>query len=661
MHPLRKALINDRQLNPFSDDFNKDRLYEVITNFLKNNINLSEVDSKLLDSLKVLILFNSLFVETFQFLKKSIIDSNLSINEIFEISLSIVNREFIIIQRDTKNKIRQQGGLNFEDAFKLKINSLDESIGKIGMSSALETNIDALNVFLTYANYFRQTITPKPNPIDEKQLINGFRNIYYASSFFYVVKSEYEDRIWNNGDIESIKSENKITFRRFSIEDSILQKIGFYRLQSDSFATYCHYQEKLSKKSDFSESYKSLYRIKKKPKRIKQVFIDNGTVNYRLADGIDKNEFDNELVNSSSLITYYSFIDEINFPKQSELSLFDIIILFDVTQHLFDKTLELIYVDNGLSKLSDLNKFPCRIKKIDLRRYLTQRTYYTSKQISGFLDFICNGDKARINLWHYPLIKSGEYLLFSLLSLTQPIIVFLLDVWLEIGGFDLKKRGKLLEAYIKTEVTNSLKSRNFSFEISQNSKFKLENNSKEEEIDLIINLKSILIVAEIKCIKFHLESRDEHNALKRLRQGAIQVKRKTEFIERNKKHFYPQIGDITNKRIMRLVITNFPSFTGISLENVQIVDFLLFNSYIKTGKVSRFSTIPKNGQVVGNELIKRTLLYEDEDEFCDKFDFYMKHHPLIEMQKDNIEIKMNKLSTRGMNYDIYSEIATYKE
>jgi hypothetical protein len=245
--------------------------------------------------------------------------------------------------------------------------------------------------------------------------------------------------------------------------------------------------------------------------------------------------------------------------------------------------------------------------------------------------------------------------------MTQPVIVFLLDIWLDKGGFDLKKRGKYLETFIKKEITDSLTSRNFTFQIPQQPKFYAKNNSKEEEIDLIINLKSILIVAEIKCIKFHLEPRDEHNAIKRLRQGAIQVKRKTEFIKTNKKELYPQIGDITNKKIISLVITNFPSFSGMTLEDIQIVDFLLFNAYVKTGKVSRFSTIPQNGQVVGNEVIKRTLLYKDEDEFCENFDHYMKHHPMIEMQKDNIEIKMNKLSTNQMNFDIYSETAIYKE
>lgn len=76
-------------------------------------------------------------------------------------------------------------------------------------------------------------------------------------------------------------------------------------------------------------------------------------------------------------------------------------------------------------------------------------------------------------------------------------------------------------------------------------------------------MKSICVIAEVKCIKYTLTPRDEYNALNRLREGAIQANRKADFIKNNAKMFFNEIGDISNKPIIKMVITNFPSFSGL--------------------------------------------------------------------------------------------------
>ena len=82
-------------------------------------------------------------------------------------------------------------------------------------------------------------------------------------------------------------------------------------------------------------------------------------------------------------------------------------------------------------------------------------------------------------------------------------------------------------------TTDSLKKKKATFQIIPSNKI-ISNNKKFEEIDLLLILKDVVIVAEIKCIKFPIEPRDKHNSIRRLTEGVKQVKRKVNFLTLNK-------------------------------------------------------------------------------------------------------------------------------
>lgn len=68
-----------------------------------------------------------------------------------------------------------------------------------------------------------------------------------------------------------------------------------------------------------------------------------------------------------------------------------------------------------------------------------------------------------------------------------------------------------------------------------------------------------------------------------------------------------------------------------------------------------------NGKSIKSEIISETRYYQNEDEFCNNFKNNMKNPLAIEEMKESVKIKMNKLSLKKMNYEIYSEVATFEE
>ena len=659
MHELRKKLIRDKKFYPFNDYFEKEVVLNYLQDFIKKG-NSNDTDLKLIDTALVATLIYSSFDDTFNYLKKNIFESNLSVDELTINCLSFVNRQLLILNKVIEDKYHKESEHHYEDLFKTKIHSIDPSIGKLDAQSAIESNIDALHILLNYANYFQNKLPPKNPANEEIQSIEAIKRLNIVSAFFYILKTEYDDCIWNNG-FASFDEDNKILkFRSFNPDNLILKRIGFHRLQRNSFGFYLVAKEHLEKNDQLAILIKQSFRKNKKHKRIKKIQIQNGCITYKLADGIDKQELNWEVKNSSEFLSYYNFIQDVNLPKLNNLSLNDILNLFDTLQHLFRKVDEFKIDNDEVYKLKDFHKFPFKIKRKDVKNYLLSRTTYSLKQINQFLELLSNKSGKRINFWDYPFIIIGDSYYFPLISIMYPITLVLTDRWLEDGGFSIDARGKYLEKHIKRTIKDELSIKNYEFTIPEESIFKISNEIFEE-IDLIVNLKHACIIAEVKCIKFPMEPRDDHNAFNRLQDGAKQIKRKTKFLLQYKSRFEDKIGKIDGKEIVNLVITNYPTFAGYNFEEIPIVDFFLLDAYINSGKIVNKRKTTLGNKTIKDETISEIVFYNNENEFCWNLKDHMTQPPAIEMLKDLFQIQMNKISLSDMNYEIYVESADYKE
>jgi hypothetical protein len=648
---ITKKLQKEKTHNPFHKDYDKESVLRTIeaSSFDEGEIDQERIMAAISSSF-VSILISPLFDETYKELKRLISLSSLSTLQIIRFLIVSVNRNYLLVKQQYQSKLQGVGGIDYLDSYRFKIESLDSEVGDIHASDSIESEIDALNILFNYLRYFEgKTFNSGSSKPQELESVNCILSMTLVGGYYNLVKKCYEDAIWNNGYIYLKKESNSLIIDYHSYEELKLLKVGGIRLKHNSTGTYFNL---LSLNRD--DSFTSPFAMYKKKKRIKKAFITNGIVNYKLAKGSDKKEIDHEIKLLSELYTYYPFIGNQNFPKFKDLNLEKVLAMFSSLQSLFRKIAEINIPNDGIKNIREFDKFPHRIKVSTLKEYLSKKLHFSNAQIIDFLSLLeVKFDKSsRINFWDNPLVRYKDEYLFTLIGINDPLISHLIDHWLNEGGFILDKRGELLEKYLKNQLKRIVKQKGYFITIPDTSMFKITGRGKEE-IDLILNFKNIVVIAEVKCIKYPFEIRDYHNSYKRLTKASNQVARKTNFVRDNLDFFSEEVDGIEDKEIISLVITNFPNFSGFKINNIPIVDVYLLEAYILSGKMFKSKiSFKKRGMIVKDDY-DEVVFYENEDSFCKNIAKCMETPPTIEEIKSKIEIQQN-LKARGvLNYNLY--------
>jgi hypothetical protein len=396
-------------------------------------------------------------------------------------------------------------------------------------------------------------------------------------------------------------------------------------------------------------------KARKKPKQLGSIKIEHRYIIPEIIDGVSEGQDLIELKNYVELDTFYTFLDNPALKKLNGLYLLDLIKLFSMVQDVFKKAAHTEFND-GIEHLSDINGFPIKITKAVLLDYLQQRTVYPLAQLETFIDLITGKYGDRLNLWDRPLVQYEDDLYVTYLPILNPILLNLIDYWLDQGGFSLDERGNLLEKYLTGVIGSAISDKGYQGQIPTSAK--IYNKLKQfEEIDFLLNLKDIVVIAEVKCIKYPFEARDHHNALNRLKEAAGQVKRKMAFLKLYESEVTSQTGDMTGKTIVPIIITNYPIYTTFEIEGVIITDFYLLEGYFGEGAY----TDAKMSADGSSEVVQRHEYYTTEKEMNQNLSSYLQNPPAVTVLKKMFEIRPFKVTMDDMDYDIYVTSAQLKE
>jgi len=648
---ILKRLQKDRKFNPFNKDYDFEAVSECVREVEINEETTQELLGAI-SSCLCTIYINPLYDEIYTRFYHEITSSNLSVYELISFLVANVNRNYLLIQKKISINTRDKREVHFLDPYRFTVESYDDSIGDIDAKAAIESDLDNLILILSYLRYFEgQTFNKKGVDKPEIESVDHVLRLSMYGSFYNVIKSSYEDAIWNNGYLYYKEdSERKIVIDYHSHREQKLLKVGQIRLTRNMFGTFLNYID-----INDNQGFESPFQEFKLKKRIKTVLVNDGYIEYRLGKGIDKKEADNEVNLLSELETYYPFIGNQDFPNFQDLNLRKVLIMFSSLQYLFKQVLHRIKIENDeVKSLKDFYKFPFKVKVHELKRYLKSKLSFSNKQINDFFSLM-EGKfemQSRVDIWNKPFVRYKDEYLVPLLGINDSLSIHLLDRWLNDGGFSLEKRGHLLESYLKTQVSFQINQKGFECYIPDQSMFKIPSKGKEE-IDLIINLKNCLVVAEVKCIKYPLEVRDFHNAYKRLLKASKQVKRKTTFIKNNIAFFEEKLKGIKDKEIVRLIVTNFPNYTGFLIDEIPVVDLYFLESYIISGKLSKRKIQFQKAKASVQDEYEKIEYYRNEDEFSQNFEKTMKNPPPVLEIESAIEIQENKKSLKGSTIDLY--------
>jgi len=494
------------------------------------------------------------------------------------------------------------------------------------------------------------------NPLDN-DLLEYFNHIIAYGNIFSVLKFAYDSAIWDDYYIDIIESKSEIKIKNINQEAAIIKRVGEERLEMNIVSGRIAVKSNYSEDGNFKKIISKTMMSKRKPKRIKNVEIVNNIPAVRLADGFDQESIANEMMIFAELTTYYNFIKNEILPNFSGITLHDLITIFSEIQTLLNKIFILEKVETK-DFFNTLNLYKITIPKTYLIDYLYNKLNFSKQQIKEVINLMIY-EKGTVNIWEQPLIAQGANLLPIVLPTISPNSLRLVDYWLEKGGFDIDARGKLFENHIKKEMKQEILNKGFSVNIPKNNIF-LSRKKEKEEIDLIIELKTIIIIAEIKCIKFPFEPRDFHNMLKRLKTAASQIKRKTKFVSENIADFTHDIIDIS-KKIFPLIITNYPLYSGTILDEVPVVDYFLLEHYIIYGHLNKSLVAFDGKKMIKNDNPDSIIYYKTEEQFSDfLLKFLLDPIPVKEI-KPKVKILEKQLSPPGFSPKIIMEYTELKD
>ncbi|MBL7981814.1 MAG: hypothetical protein JNL52_08410 [Flavobacteriales bacterium] len=591
-------------------------------------------------------------------MKEIMSDCGLTEADLVDFAIATANRELIII---TDQKARLSDDVTeqrFEDLLRHKVESIDPSIGQVESQAAVETTIDAIQVLLNTLRHVSDELPSSRVVENQGKAIGAVIGLKVRAMLYYVVKSEYDYCIWNEGYAVTSTNPDAVMMKCLAPENLLLSRVGFLRLQKTLFAFYMGGRSILDNHDEYGSLVREALKRKRTATRLEKVSVQEGAIKYELGKDIDNDEIAFEIKSSGEMAAYYSYIHDVALPALNGLTLKDILLLFTTLQFLVKKAADLSIEDDSVVKLTDFNKFPYRMLKRELIEYLLQRTTFNERQVDDFLKLVTNKQGNRISFWDYPLLPRADYFVFPLLSLVHPMTLVLIDRWLEDGGFDLDERGRYFEKHIKKTIALGLRRKGYQFVLPETSKFKLPN-GQAEEIDLILNLKHTCIIAEVKCIKYSMGARDTHNALARLRKASEQVRRKANFILQHKEHFQSEVGIIEGKELVKLVITNYPIYSGYRFNEIPVVDFFLLDAYINAGGIDHQRVQMTKDGLIKQETVYRTVFYEDEDGFCRSLMSHMAKPPAIDQLREHFEHRLCKLTPEGASWAFYADTVEY--
>ncbi len=620
---LDKKLKSDPKFIPFNEKYDFDYVLEFLQKTKDSNDNWDDKFNALNSNI-----FNSYFVgikDTFENITN---ENDISKETFLEIIITLANRDFYLATA----LVGKSFGNKKEWVYDEMINSTHESkipeLGDINIQSGLEASHDGLNTIMnmTLKNYLNSNNSHYQfNQIDNCSRLLGITNIYV------LIKVAYDMAIWENYSIRLDKSQKELYISILDEKKQFFNKIGRYRLERNVFFTKMSVVSAFHEKNAFFKQILAEANKKRKGKRLKKVKVIEGELIPKLADGIEKESVLKEILSFSSITTYYDFIGNETLPNLTDVNLYDVIAIFSEVQSLFRKGFEIKKTETA-ADIENFDIYKLKIRKRDLINYVFLKTRFTKPQIIQVIELFCH-TSGYYNIWERPLIEFGEYLHPIMLPLLSPNSFRILDYWLEEGGFDLDLRGELFEKHIKEALKYSLDRKGYEYKISSLNTFY---NDKEEfeEIDLLIELKTITIIAEVKCIKYPFDPRDYHNMYSRLTEGAKQINRKADFIKNNINHFKNE--SYFSKPMIKLVITNYPIYSGCVINEVSITDFSLIENYFIHGALGKGRMVRTDQKIEIDESFHSEIKYYDnENEFSDNLEEFFKNPiPVHDKLKD---------------------------
>lgn len=577
---------------------------------------------KIVDFIEASDYLCSLYKEMYKALQERMEQLPIKGSQAAEYMTAALNREYkvILTKQEERLRILMEGDYMFADMLNMKLESPATEIGLIDARAALETATDATSIVMNYLRfYYDKELTSKYT--DARRFTANVIEMMQIASQGVVFKNSYDDILYNGGWVEKDDEAQKLTLDYDSHERLLLLKTGDMMFSERKVQVMNLAQDKKIQPRLYK--YVTFNRIKKAKVSFGEITLDFGQGNAKEHKMIAEEM-------QSAIDAYYEYIDgNIILGNLSDATLDEAISMYVALQYIAIYVEKNVDFDKSMFTREDFDIVPRKIKKQNLIGYINKLTGVKPKKVKAVLSSFEADWKKFNDIWSSMLYPVEDYYLLPAVPIVNGVSYSIIDLLLARGGWSLDERGDIFEDYI----FNHLTTHETSYPIICQSSGKYGTDDNFEEIDLMIGMKKVVVVGEIKCIHYSIEPFNYHDAWKRLKEGCEQARRKADFVIAHPEYF-PKMGEFAGNGVLPIVVTNYPTFVGFEHHGVYVIDSHSLLAYMESGFMSARRT-----SGIGSEILGAKRFYHNEEEFSDNFEKYVKNHPIKELMKKMLYIQ----------------------
>jgi hypothetical protein len=238
-------------------------------------------------------------------------------------------------------------------------------------------------------------------------------------------------------------------------------------------------------------------------------------------------------------------------------------------------------------------------------------------------------------LWGAPLVPlpgTGNDLALAHSVLVTSNILRRTEIWLTKGGLDdnlgRASRGTSYEEQLRREIREGVKQNSIVVDSACAEHAIKKTASFPEQIDLVVQFASLLLVGEVKCLLFPADPRERYNFLKKLKDAAEQAKRKAKALACRTDIAARVLGIPESKvkelRVLPIVVMNQGFGMSLAFDDCVVTDAKFLKLYLSSG---RYLSEAAFSRVDGKWADAQSYLYHNTVEATDNFERSMRTPP----------------------------------
>lgn len=628
------------EYKPTNDKFDIKELFEVVKKVDANILHTKDDITAIYDFVMISDNIHNFCVELYKNIDENFHHLNLKGCHIAEYIIAWINREYKVVW-DKREKTLQKAGKGMfllSDIMNFKLPSIDPKVGLLDARNCLESLTDSCSLLLNYLRHFlNEELTHKDSKPEE--FVGRIINLMLMTQKFIALKYSYNDILYNDGFV-NIDEENKIITFDYENHNNLKLLLAGNMMFSERQA-YIMSRTREEGLEPRLFNYISNHCIK-------NVKINNGciTLNFGKEDSKEYKLIVSEI--QSYIDAYYEFlVGSTILPKLNNCTIDEAISVWCAIQYIVEYVLLNVNYNVSIIYQKNFSSVPSKILKKDLISYIEKLTNIKRSKIKAVIT-ILEADWTKFNdIWTSMLYPVEEYYLLPFYPITCSSPYNVIDKIMFKGGFNLDDRGIQFENFLYNQLTQ----KETPYPITCIPTGKYGKKGGEEEIDILISMKNVVLVAEAKCIHYSIEPLNYAEAWERLEEGCEQAIRKAEFIKNNPQYFN-KLGDYSSKEIIPFVVTNYPTFSGFSHKDVYVIDSYSFLSYMHCGTLSIRQLIPTIDSILGMK-----IFYYNEEQFSDEFIKYLSNNPIKDILLKQIYIHDLPMPIGNSDWKIISKSA----